>query len=395
VFESASKRYPEGYKALSVHEIKQIAGRAGRYRVASSATAQKQKSEMAGLTPAGATEAPGQAAAVTNLGLVTALEDMDHKVIRRAMGEEAPPITSAGLFALDSLILRFAAYFPPRTPLSYVLTRLHQIAMVHPLFHLCSLRDHIATAECLHSVPEMMLSDRLVFCAAPAPVRELHGEEITAAFAKCVVNQSGGGLLDIAELRLELLDTPDDKLLDSLIELESLNKALVLYLWLSYRFSGVFTSQAMAFYVKRLVQEKIHKALTTFAQDAGARGRLRKLRESAILREFAQQIEREKAAPELSTTRTSSIQGGECVSGDGSDTGPEVMLDEPASSPGTLMEASISAELDDSPPNDDEVVDEEVLPGGKDCLATSEPRHSLHGDAAMDVSKPQKAFHSS
>jgi ATP-dependent RNA helicase SUPV3L1/SUV3 len=40
-----------------------------------------------------------------------------------------------------------------------------------------------------------------------------------------------------------------------------LHRAVTLYLWLSYRFSGVLTSQALAFHVRGLVEERINACL--------------------------------------------------------------------------------------------------------------------------------------
>jgi ATP-dependent RNA helicase SUPV3L1/SUV3 len=59
---------------------------------------------------------------------------------------------------------------------------------------------------------------------------------------------------------------------------ETLHKALVLYLWLSYRFAGVFTSRPMASYVKELVEERIDKVLADYAHNEKFRQKLKKLK---------------------------------------------------------------------------------------------------------------------
>jgi hypothetical protein len=93
-------------------------------------------------------------------------------------------------------------------------------------------------------------------------------EAVVKALARCVADQSGGKLLDIKEIKLELLDQPVDvENKEYLRELENLHCALTLYLWLSYRFAGVFRSQALAFHVKSLLEERIDTYLSRVQMD--------------------------------------------------------------------------------------------------------------------------------
>jgi len=64
---------------------------------------------------------PSEAAST---GYVTALDTRDLHIIRNAMNTTAPPITAAGVFPPNEIIRRFCDYFPPRTPLSFIITRL-------------------------------------------------------------------------------------------------------------------------------------------------------------------------------------------------------------------------------------------------------------------------------
>jgi ATP-dependent RNA helicase SUPV3L1/SUV3 len=218
----------------------------------------------------------------SNRGLVTTLENVDLPVVQQAMRIEAGPLKSAGIFAPPDMIIRFAAYFPPETPFSYIILRLHGIARTHPRFHLCNLRDVVAVADAILDIRNLTIEDRITFSAAPVDLRDPEGPRTCVAFARCISNQGGGGLLDIQELNLEILDAEMTSNPFYLRGLESLHKALVLYIWLSYRFNGIFPSQAMAFHVKTLVEEKINVVLSTFANTA-ARRALNKYRKSIIL----------------------------------------------------------------------------------------------------------------
>ena len=274
IFEATSRWDGSRLRALGISDIKQIAGRAGRYRTAADAI-QEGLVEPANLDDCNVASSP-------KVGLVTSLERIDLPLIQRAMRGDASPIETAGILPPESLIMRFAAYFPPQTPFSYILLRLHEISRMHSRFHLCNLHDHVGVADAIQCVKELSVSDRLIFCASPASVRDGRILEALVAFAKCVGRQSGGSLLEIRELGLDILDSPRTTGALYLRQLESLHRALVLYLWLSYRFSGVFVSQAMAFHVKRIVEQRIDEALGDFTVSVKAKAKLKKLREKVL-----------------------------------------------------------------------------------------------------------------
>ncbi|CAO1601595.1 RNA helicase [Xanthoria calcicola] len=248
---------------IDTSQIKQIAGRAGRYRTATQAA----ETSMEGSSGPDATKprmSPDVSPAQT-LGLVTTLDREGLSTIQKAMTSQADPIMSAGIFPPDDVLIRFAAYFPPSTPFSYILIRLHNTSLLHPRFHLCILKDHIKVADAIEPVRNLTVSDRITFCASPASIRDKDDPMIhlLRELAECVATNSGGGILDIPRLKLKWLETEVTTGSRLFLEkLEALHKGLILYLWLSYRFAGVFNTQAMAFYIKSLVEKKIHEVLS-------------------------------------------------------------------------------------------------------------------------------------
>ncbi|KAL9127789.1 MAG: hypothetical protein Q9217_003395 [Psora testacea] len=274
IFESLQKYNGSFHEIIAFNEIKQIAGRAGRFRTAAQAEreGESQSNESSPTIPS------------PNLGLVTTLEECDLPIVRKAMENEAAPIMSAGIFPPTSVLIKFAAYFPPSTSFSYILLRLHEISLMHPRFTLCQLKDQIPIADVIQPVKNLTTQDRIIFCAAPANTRQKGMDVILAAFARCVGENSSGALLDIPELPLDILDEEITLDRNYLERLEKLHKALILYLWLSYRFAGVFINQAMAFYVKGLVEERIDKMLAEFSASPQIRERIRKMREKALER---------------------------------------------------------------------------------------------------------------
>ncbi|KAL8761188.1 MAG: hypothetical protein Q9184_002678 [Pyrenodesmia sp. 2 TL-2023] len=261
VFTTTNKFNGRFQVPIGIAQMKQIAGRAGRYRTAAQAASSDADTPLDDSTGVGASSVISPA---KSLGLVTTLDRGDLPVVQSAMESAADPIMSAGLFPPVEVLVRFAAYFPPSTPFSYILLRLFKTSIIHPRFHLCSLNERLKIADIIEPVKNLTISDRIIFCASPANVKDEALQPVLRAFAECVGNKSGGNILNIRALDLELLNmqvTVGSK--ETLHKLEYLHKSLVLYLWLSYRFAGVFHTQAMAFYLKTLVEEKIQQALST------------------------------------------------------------------------------------------------------------------------------------
>ncbi|SLM39448.1 p-loop containing nucleoside triphosphate hydrolase protein [Lasallia pustulata] len=284
IFESISKMTGGEYRALPVSEIKQIAGRAGRYRSAAQNVGVDREDE----TSVGETKT--RSFPDKNLGLVTTLEKFDLPILQKAMQADPDPILTAGIFPPTTILQNFAGFFPPGTPFSYILLRLHELSRMHSRYHLCDLRDQIGIADVIHGVENLTVHDRIIFCSAPGNLRDPGTSETVKALATCVANQGGGTLLDIPEIDLDILDQPVTAERTYLSRLEALHKALILYVWLSYRFTGVFPSRPMAFYAKKLVEERIDQVLAEYSSKPGIRRQISRLREQALLRGLAKAV---------------------------------------------------------------------------------------------------------
>lgn len=257
VFESIHKHNGIELVGLTVPQIKQIGGRAGRYRTAAQAV-ESDVPQTQVLGPDFRKPKPES----ESVGLVTSLFKQDISQIRSSLSQDPGPVASGGLLPSEPIVHKFASYFPPKTPFSYILCRLHEIAKLHPRFHLCTLKDQLTTSDTIQDF-DLTVPERLIFCAAPAMHRMRGITDVVRALAKCVSKQSGGGILDISAINLDLLDAPEQlNNKDYLVKLESLHNSVNLYLWVSYRFAGVFTSNVLAFHIKSLVEDKINKCLS-------------------------------------------------------------------------------------------------------------------------------------
>lgn len=266
VFQS-SERNIGGERTLhSIAEIKQIAGRAGRYSTAEQDMTKNNGNESHAVAqPADQITSP--IAPPKSTGLVTTLEKVDFPIIEKAMKSEAEPITSAGILPPSSIVERFARYFPPGTPFSYVLVRLHELSLMSSRFHLCDVRQQVSIADAIEPVEGLTASDKIVFCSAPIEPRKQGEPELARAYARFVAQSRAVSIADVDELNLELLE--DDYVADRayLRKLEELHKGVIVFMWLSYRFAGVFIQRELALHVKQLVETRIEAVLEKLAFD--------------------------------------------------------------------------------------------------------------------------------
>ncbi|CBX94028.1 hypothetical protein IAQ61_003901 [Plenodomus lingam] len=277
IFESLMKSDGLYYNPLQISEVKQIAGRAGRYKTAHQAvTTDTQASD-----PTIALDDTPPFIEPKTVGWVTTFEKDDHERLKRAMAMEPEPIHTAGLFPPSLMIERFANYFPPRTPFSYIMLRLHEICQLHSRFHLCRLRDQLDIADAIHPVKSLSTQERITLCNAPANMREELEKSFMRSLADCIANNRAAHLLELPDLPLQAMDAKPGQERKYLYELERLHKMLITYLWLSYRFPHIMVSRSLANHAKKQVEDRIEETLARFTFVKADRDRLRMRREMA------------------------------------------------------------------------------------------------------------------
>ncbi|KAF2188299.1 P-loop containing nucleoside triphosphate hydrolase protein [Zopfia rhizophila CBS 207.26] len=311
IFEATTKSNGQMHVPLRISEVKQIAGRAGRYRTSEQAisqdTASKDSAPTAVDPTIGLDDLKPETAVqpykpeIQTVGYATTLERFDFRHLKRCMESEPEPIRSAGLFPPSLIIERFANYFPPGTPFSYIMLRLHEISDIHPRFHLCGLKDQLAIADVIHPITNLTVQERITICAAPLNCRDAADKQFLHGLAECIAKNKSGALLEVPHLPLEILDKEPSKDRQYLKELEQLHKMLVLYLWLSFRFPNVFTTRSLANHTKKLVEDAIENTLSTFSFTEQSKQALRKKRQEALRRE--EEFEKQMAEEVLDQAR--------------------------------------------------------------------------------------------
>ncbi len=252
IFESVHKFDGFQHRMLSVPEFKQIGGRAGRYR-----SAQAAQNSEGGAEPAQETE--------QKIGYVTAMDRQDVRSIAKAFQQNVEDIKHAYIQPPPSVVERFASYFPPDTPLSFILMRIKAAATVSPHFRLNISSSALEIADIIQDLP-LSICDRQSICHMPISLSSTGAVAALRAMAGVVAHNQSGDLLSIREIPLEVLDLhlaalSGKEATDYLYKLESLHMALNGYIWLSYRFTGMFRSIDLAFHVRTLVEDKLIDAL--------------------------------------------------------------------------------------------------------------------------------------
>ncbi|KAI8804909.1 P-loop containing nucleoside triphosphate hydrolase protein [Cladochytrium replicatum] len=201
VFERLEKFDGKNTRDLSYSQIKQIGGRAGRF-----------KTDF-------------------ETGYVTTLESADVNLLQKAMAARLPALPSAGLLPTLDMIERFAKLLPDDS-LAALLDKFEQLARVDGNYFLCNLENQRRVASLLEPLTSLSLRDRFLFCQSPAPLDDGGiGERSLVRMARAVALRQQCLVEDLVQL-------PNEDFLpqrtDQLQDLETVHKVIVLYLWLRY-----------------------------------------------------------------------------------------------------------------------------------------------------------------
>lgn len=214
IFETVTKYDGSLFRRIDTSQMKQIAGRAGRYR-SSVETSSSESDEQ------------------ERLGLVTTLEADDHGYLRRAMVSTTKAIKTAGLIPDIQTIRRFAQDMPPQTAFNQILTRFYHLASSSKLYSLCSLYQQIDVASMIEGVTDMQISERSQIVTAPANGRVENVSEVMRELAVAISQGRPISLVDVPQFELESIEFADVSKAATLKKLEQLNVLTTIYLWLS------------------------------------------------------------------------------------------------------------------------------------------------------------------
>ncbi|WVR06154.1 hypothetical protein IAU60_003184 [Kwoniella sp. DSM 27419] len=283
IFESLSKFNGKTEVPLALTQIKQIAGRAGRYKT--------------GGTPTGHIAAPDEAPATG--GQVTTLHKADLPILRELMTRDLPPIPRAKLEVPYGQLAELASLLP-NASFGSLLEHFAALARPPPFTVLSEYQHKLPLAEVVEPYRDQLsLHEIDLFCFAPVNVRDDRAKNI---FRLLVQDFADRGCVRIDDIftpsqllhQLELVEetlrtlpplppvlgigrrllTPPI-IISSIPMLETLHKSLVLYIWLSFRLEVAFPDRNLAVDYKtrtELVLDQCLERLPGLRQKKHAKG---------------------------------------------------------------------------------------------------------------------------
>lgn len=247
---------------LSTSQLKQIAGRAGRY----------------GLH----TEAGGS---------TTTLFPNDLPILRKALDQSIPPLTNAFLNHTPEQSQGVAQLLPPDSPMIALHEVYTHIAKMRWPYHM----QHLSQAEFVCEFVDtklgaLPLSDRIMMLLAPVPWRDesilnsiahfchQHRDKMQVNLVECL---RSGPLDHLEDVELSMSNGPPRSTHETLSMLEGLHKLVVFYMWMQMRSPVVWCNHTEAVDLK----ERTERALDWCLQGVSWGKRTQRLPDITALRE--------------------------------------------------------------------------------------------------------------
>ncbi|KAL1917419.1 uncharacterized protein VTP21DRAFT_3812 [Calcarisporiella thermophila] len=229
VFETLAKFDGTVMRPVSVSQIKQIAGRAGRFG-----------------TP-------------YDVGEVTTFHHHDLKFLHKAMEAPIAELEVAGLQPTMEIVELFAHQLP-NEKFSSLIQKFEDLARLDGDYFLCNFKDNKILAEYIDHL-DIPITDRYQFVMAPAPTRDPLVMSYYLKFATIFSN----GRACLLEDHVRLPEKPVATM-EKLKELESLHRTIMLYMWLSARYRHCFGSAPEEVQkIKTQCEEQIDETLRAIA----------------------------------------------------------------------------------------------------------------------------------
>ncbi|ODQ82300.1 hypothetical protein BABINDRAFT_158923 [Babjeviella inositovora NRRL Y-12698] len=289
VFSAVDKFNGEEMEVVSPPQIKQIGGRAGRYRVAPVNRAPEGRS-ISGYGSAGSKFASisvpdAEAASLpkanlqisnrsVNLpadppGVVTAFSHSQLKTVRTGMAAPIHYLTRASLWPSDPIFARYISEFPHSATFSQVLAAFQKDVKNSANYEISSLRPRMEIAIALedittrHAQP-IMVSDVLKFATSPAKCSDKAAaeKELFQSFVRTVISGATTQILDYSNLPIDSLRVTQPTGNENVLtQLEIMHRAISLFLWFSYRYPNFFVDREGVTDLKHVCEKRIMEEL--------------------------------------------------------------------------------------------------------------------------------------
>jgi ATP-dependent RNA helicase SUPV3L1/SUV3 len=277
IFEAVRKWDGGNERSLSVSQVKQIAGRAGRYGLHGD-------------------EAPN--------GLVTTLREPDLPFLASTLNLPAEPLQYARLSPTKESFTGIANALPPGSTTQAIYTAHMYVSRLQPMYRYIMTGENRTFTMCDFVDtygPKLTVVDRLQLLMAPIPWRDTGCVEIVTKFIQMYSNNMDVKVME-ALGSTNYLDTlvgieamvkagmPPRGKAPVLETLESFHKSLVFYLWMSFRNPVSYNRQTEAADLKVRVEKALDWSLEGMSQTVKAQKPQKKWEVTKAEREYGKQI---------------------------------------------------------------------------------------------------------
>ncbi|KZT11157.1 P-loop containing nucleoside triphosphate hydrolase protein [Laetiporus sulphureus 93-53] len=252
----------------STSQIKQIAGRAGRFG-------------LHGEDDSG--------------GVVTTLHEGDLQVVRRALEVPMQPIKYARITLNADLFGAVVHALPQGSDSNDALDVFQYVSKVHPQFAIEDVARMKDKVEFVNDIKDgVTIRDRVMLQSAPFPIKDERGSDIVRSILRLYEDKlqvgfqealEDAGFWEQFEESIETLESlepiPKGMLGEMLQFLESIHKVLVTYLWLSYRHPIAFIEQEEAFKLRDRTEKAMESCLHRLSAVRGKNKMSRRAGEAA------------------------------------------------------------------------------------------------------------------
>lgn len=237
VFTTGKKFNGEEIVPLTFSNIKQIGGRAGRYK-------------------------GGGSSPTESVGYVTAVDNETLRSVKTGIHAPIQYLPSAIVWPTDELIGQLMSYYPPGTKLSSLLSKFAEDVSrkSQKTFELCDLKDKINVISTFEDMPGLTLKDKLRLSNAPVRIRPML-MRVFNQFCNTIAEKNTKTFLDFP-LPFVFLNSKyinDENV--SLEFYEEFHQIINLYCWLHIRYPDFFVDYESAMDIKNYCEMIIFRKL--------------------------------------------------------------------------------------------------------------------------------------
>lgn len=263
IFDDHRKFDGKQLKPIETPQVKQIAGRAGRFKVAPSSRDFKNpgstSTENDATTPA--------TAADYNVGYVSAFHQGTLNYVKQQLALPSVPLNHGIVWPSDTLWAHYMSSFQRGTPFTSIIQRFSK-EVVHQSsdFEVADIENRLSMVGELQKVKGLSVSDQLRISTAPVSSRLPNFEAVIREFCQTVAKSQSKTIfqyedcLDFTIVSGDLpnpLTTDPNEYKELLSATETLHKFVMVWLWMNIRYPTYFVDRESATDLKAVIEERI------------------------------------------------------------------------------------------------------------------------------------------